>query len=41
MKDNEFQEKELHIYDPIENDFVCVSTCNIKYVNFIHGLSIR
>jgi hypothetical protein len=30
MKNFDFQERQFHISDPIENYFECISTCDIK-----------
>ena len=33
MKDFDFKEKQFQISDPIESYFVCISICDITYVN--------
>ena len=35
MKNLDFQEKQFPIYDPIENYFECISTCDMKDGNCI------
>ena len=35
MKDYDFQEKHLQIFDPVERYFECISTCDMKDGNCI------
>ena len=30
MKNNQFQEQQFQIYDPIESYFECITTCDIR-----------
>ena len=30
MKNYDSQDKQLHVYDPVERYFECISTCDIK-----------
>ena len=35
MKNFDFQEKKIHSFDPIENYFECISSCDIKDGNCV------